>query len=173
MSETRKNNKFKDSRGHTRTQSLFFEYPDYGLGHLYTLKKADHKGYPSLYRLYLEMMDLEEFEFASRYLDGMAHWNKLKKAPFFKELYGEMRADLEQKIKSLALNVILADAQDEESKTSTSSAKYLYEQLNKAHPVKKNTKATAAEKRNATTKKDAIDGIADDIKRLGLANRAN
>src|SRR5574337_902614 len=72
--------KMLDGGGKPLTQSLFLEI-GYTEQSIYTLKEEDYmyegKLYPSLKRLYLEMEDLTEYEFANTYLLGWKHWKRL------------------------------------------------------------------------------------------------
>jgi len=72
--------KLKDSRGQPLTQSLFLEleYNDFAV---FTLKDDDYeyegKLLPSLKRLFIEMADPVEYDFANEYLLGWSHWKRL------------------------------------------------------------------------------------------------
>lgn len=66
--------KMKDTQGRPLTQSLFLE-PNYNVDYAYYTMDDDDKNfkgkvYPSLKRLYLEMEDPTEYEFATTYLLG-------------------------------------------------------------------------------------------------------
>lgn len=85
-------------------QSLFIETHRGGIAPpRYTLKQRDHKGYPSLYRLFMEMEDATEYDFATSYLDGYDHWLTLCECTWFKPLVSKWRQHLEMKIKAKAL----------------------------------------------------------------------
>lgn len=94
---------------------------------LYTLKDSDHQGYPSLYRLYMEIEDQTEYEFASAYLDGYEHWQMLCKCNWFKPYIQRWRNELELKLRARYLAKLMADAEDPTSKTQLISAKYIIE----------------------------------------------
>lgn len=83
--------KFKDKMGRYITQGLFIDHRYDDTYAVYTLEDEDkeYKGkvYPSLKRLYLEMEDPTEYNFANKYLYGWEHWNVLKNN---KELYKEI-----------------------------------------------------------------------------------
>ena len=83
--------KFKDRMGRYITQGLFIDHRYDETHAIYTLEDEDkeYKGkvYPSLKRLYLEMEDPTEYNFANKYLYGWEHWNVLKNN---KELYKEI-----------------------------------------------------------------------------------
>lgn len=121
------NNIFKATNGAHLLKPLFLEqsYTDQSRV-IYTLNYEDHpKGYPSLYRLYLELEDVTEYEFAKTYLDGMPHWRKLCKCSWFKPLLEEMRGDLQLKLQSRAIRGIAQEAASEESRNKFSALKYL------------------------------------------------
>ena len=120
-------NKFKATNGVHLLKPLFFEqaYDDPSRA-LYTLTYEDHpKGFVSLYRLYLEMEDVTEFEFANAYFDGMPHWRKLCKCSWFKPLLEEMRNDLQLKLQARAIRGIALEASADESRNKFSALKYL------------------------------------------------
>jgi hypothetical protein len=100
-------NKFRNSGGQRYTNGLFYEttLADKATV-LYTLKDQDHKGYPSLYRLYMEQEDLTEWEFANTYLDGWEHWTMLCSSQWFKPYAERWRHELELKLKARALNSV-------------------------------------------------------------------
>ncbi len=102
-------NKFKNEIGAHILKPIFFEHDN--SDHIYsvfTLKDQDHtwKGvvYPSLRKLYVEMEDPTEYEFALQYLDGWIHWKKLSGASFFQEHLKEWREELEVRMRAKALN---------------------------------------------------------------------
>jgi len=97
--------KMLDSGGRPLTQSLFLEI-NYTEFSLYSLKD-DHylyKGelYPSLKKLYLEMADPTEYQFATTYLLGWKHWNRLQDNKVLRVHIDEWREELEMKLKHLA-----------------------------------------------------------------------
>jgi len=94
-----------DSTGKPITQSLFLEigYTDFSV---FTLKEDhyEYKGklYPSFKRLYLELEDPTEYEFATRYLLGWKHWLRLYQNRQIRPYIEEMREELELKLRSQA-----------------------------------------------------------------------
>jgi hypothetical protein len=80
-------------------------------GVLYTLKDRDHEGYPSLYRLYMEMEDPLEHRFANTYLESWEHWVMLNECTWFKPFIERWRSELELKIKTKALLNIRLEAE--------------------------------------------------------------
>lgn len=93
---------------------------------IYTLKDTDHKGYDSLYRLYMEVLDPTEYRFANSYLDGWGHWKQLSVCNWFKPYIDRWREELQLKIASEALTRIMAEASTDR-KESFAANKYLLE----------------------------------------------
>lgn len=108
-------------------QTLFWEtraqYPDSN-NIKYTLKDQDHNGYPSLYRLYMEMEDTTEWEFAQAYLEDYQHWMALCECTWFKAHAERWRHELQQKLRARALRSIKQVANDDQ-KDSYAANKYL------------------------------------------------
>lgn len=128
LKEENKDNKFKNSRGMFLTTSLFIDHNyDYELS-VYTWGDSDFsnsKGsFPSLKRLYLDMADVTEYEFATTYLDGWRHWKVLLNSPACRKHIDEWREELELKLRAQGLRKLIDLAQDEE-KPSYQAAKYL------------------------------------------------
>lgn len=116
---------------------------------VYTLKDEDHEGFPSLYRLWMEMEDLLEYEFANEYLGNWSHWETIKECSWFKPYYTRWKKELELKIRSKALHKLRTDAAGE-TKTSNSSNRYLLERgwedkATKGRPSKADIKKAAKE----------------------------
>ena len=104
-------NKFKNAIGAHLLKPIFFEYDNSEhLYSVYTLKDYDHTvdgiTYPSLRKLYVEMEDPTEYEFAVKHLDGWVHWKKLTESSFFQQYLKEWREELEVRMRAKALNRI-------------------------------------------------------------------
>lgn len=108
--------KFKDSSGKLLTQSLFLENGYNTEYAIYTLSDEDkeYKGkvYPSLRRLYLEMMDPTEYSFATKYLWGWNHWQRIVANNLMTEQIEEWREELEVKLRALAIASIVKSSYD-------------------------------------------------------------
>ena len=91
---------------------------------MYTLKDFDHNGYPSLYRLYMEIEDPTEFLFARKYLRGWEHWQMLCECTWFQPIVTRWRLELELSIKAKALSRLKQMA-DEEGKERLQANKAL------------------------------------------------
>lgn len=105
--------KLVDSTGKPLTQSLFLEigYSDFAV---YTLKDSDFnyngKLLPSLKRLYLEMEDPTEYEFANTYLLGWRHWKRMNENKILAKYFDEWREELEYKMRAKGVKALLASA---------------------------------------------------------------
>jgi len=112
--------KFKNASGAHIVKPMFLELDDTDLRYAqYTLKDYDHTFhngivYPSLRRLYVEMGDPTEYEFATTYLDSWVHWKKLSEASFFQEYLPAWREELEVKLRATALHRIKVRASSDE-----------------------------------------------------------
>ena len=109
----------KDTQGRPLTQGLFLEVSYNTKYAVYTLKE-DHyeyegKVYPSLKRLFLEMEDVVEYDFANRYLLGWNHWKRIQENKLFSQHIHEWREELELKLRSQAVRDILDMTADEKS----------------------------------------------------------
>jgi len=118
---------FKEDGCRYKLAQLFLDQSPTNNNALYSLQSWDreYKGevYPSLHRLYVEMEDLAEFEFANKYFDGYQHWLEVKSCSWFKEPYSKMVAELNAKISGRSLKNMLA--QVEEGTASQATLKYL------------------------------------------------
>lgn len=136
-----------------RTKALFLEESYENQDFVCFVLSPHHnteRGIPSLYRLYLEMEDLEEFDFAETYFLGMHHWRKICECSWFKPHLKQMRADLEKKIKSRSLSRIISESSNSESKNYFQALKYLAdkgykEKAEKGRPSKNEVDRAAKE----------------------------
>lgn len=108
-----------DKMGRPLTQSLFLEINYDAEVAIYTLKDYDHeyegKVYPSLKKLFIQMEDLVEYEFANTYLLGWNHWLRICNNKLFKKHVEEWREELELKIRSQAVADIINMTAEEKS----------------------------------------------------------
>lgn len=127
---------YRNSSGTRYLKALFFEPAIDKTFVLYTLKEADHEViqedgtpivYPSLQRLYLECNDPTEFLVATQYFDGVEHWDMLCNCSWFQPHLSRMRRQLELKIKSEQIQLLMEDSKAG-TKSSTASAKFLLTQ---------------------------------------------
>lgn len=121
------NNAFKNVGGYWLTKSLFYETNVTDKAHIrFTLKSEDHKGYPSLYRLYMESNDPTEYRFAQEHLGGWEHWQTLQSCGWFKKHIQKWREELEVRLKSYSLAKIMSESKGS-GRESFAAAKYLVE----------------------------------------------
>lgn len=106
--------KFKGPTGDYITQGLFIDFKYDDKYAVYCLADTDkvYKGttYPSLRRLYLEMADVTEYEFATTYLFGWEHWQRILGNALLKEHVDKWREELELKMQSVAIKAMLQKA---------------------------------------------------------------
>lgn len=106
MSDERR--KFLDDLDRPLTQSLFLEI-GYSDSAIYTLKEIDHeykgKTYISAKRLYIELEDPTEYEFATKYFLGWSHWQRICANKIIEKHVNEWREELEVKLRSRAVRM--------------------------------------------------------------------
>lgn len=132
-------NKFKNKSGAKMLKKIFFEETGEDKSTcVYTLKPADHKGYPSLKRLYLEMEDTTEYEFGERYLFDYSHWKMLTQCTWFKPFVEEWREELRLKLEARYLGQLKEIAANG-GKEGLAANKILLERVRK--PVQRSKQA--------------------------------
>jgi len=86
-------------------------------GPLYTLKLNDTRGeLPSLYQLYLDCNDPTEYTFAIAAFGEWYHWKVISELAWMQEHIEKWRAELEIKMRSEAVKVILEEAKSGKGK---------------------------------------------------------
>lgn len=117
---------FKSSTGSFLTQALFYEKNtfDNRKGVLYTLKTRDHKGFPSLKRLYFELDDPTEYKVANDLFDGWEHWLVLCELAWFKPFVQEWRTEMAVKRASESLDCMIGEVRSG-GKGAAPAARYL------------------------------------------------
>lgn len=119
--------KFTNESGARYTKSLFYETTLADKSTVvYSLKDEDHKGFPSLYKLYMAEMDPTEYRFANKHLQDWQHWCILCELSWFKPYVERWRQELDLKIRAEALSRILNEA-NSDRRESLSANKYLLE----------------------------------------------
>lgn len=113
MEFTVNRNQLLDGSSRPLTQSLFLEV-GYSEEAIYTFKEVDHfyngKTYPSLKRLFLEESDPTEYTFATKYLLGWKHWQRMNENKLLRKHFDEWREELEVKLRSEAVRQAIAHA---------------------------------------------------------------
>lgn len=117
---------FKSTTGSFLTQALFIEQNTFEgkAGVKYTLKNHDHKGFPSLKRLYFEIDDPTEYKVATTYFDGWEHWLHLCELVWFKPLVTAWRAEMAVKRASEGLERVITEIRSG-GKSSLPAARFL------------------------------------------------
>lgn len=118
---------FREEGNKALTRMLFLDQSPTNDRALYSLQSWDriYKGeyYPSIHRLYVDMEDLAEFDFANKYFDGYQHWLEIKSCEWFKEPYKKMVEELNAKIRGRSLSVMMEQMRD--GTASQATLKYL------------------------------------------------
>lgn len=122
-----KDNPFRNSNNRYLTKAMFFETSHYPESIRFTLKLHDHKGYPSLHRLYVDMEDPTEYLFAIEYFEGWEHWKVLSSLDWFKPYLENMREELDLKLKAKNVERMKKVAEDPDHKSSVQAMRYLIE----------------------------------------------
>lgn len=112
---------FKDSQNRYLTKGMFIEYSPSGI---FTLGREDKGDIPSLFRLYMEMEDLTEYEFANAYFEDWDHWVKVSNSFFVRNHVAKWRTELEMALKAKALRKIKELSQSRD-KGSFEAQKYI------------------------------------------------
>ena len=109
--------RLKDDMGRPLTQSLFLEIGYHEDRAIYTLKDEDHeyKGntYISLKKLFIAMEDPIEYEFATTYLLGWQHWQRLNANKALSKHFEEWREELELSLRSQGARAIIDQSADD------------------------------------------------------------
>ena len=158
-----------------QTKGLFYEttLPEERpvFGTKWTLKEkdlvADGKTYISMKRVYLEMEDVTEYDFAMAALGSYKHWERLVESPIIRRHIDQWRKELNLKLKARAMKSIIKAATEDE-KLSFQAMKYL---ADNEYIDKKNKRGRPSkEEINAELKKEVENSktFKDDAERNGL-----
>ena len=164
-------NQFKNKSGTLLTRDLFYETTLSDKENvLYTLKRDDHEGYPSLYRLYMEsiLKDPTEYEFAITHLDGWDHWERLCESSFFQPHISKWRREADIRRSAIYLRTIQSIAKSS-SRESLAASRYLLEKG--WIPKEKNAKGRPSKEdiQNEARRQAELDTMtAKDAERLGI-----
>lgn len=161
--------------GSFQTKGLFYELtlPEDRkiMGTSWTLKEhdlqADGMIYKSMKRVYLEMEDVTEYDFAMATLGSFKHWERVVESPILIKHITQWRKELNLKLKARAMRSIIKAATEDE-KLSFQAMKYLADneyldkKAKRGRPSKDEIKAELQrEVENSKTFKD-------DAERIGL-----
>ena len=137
MSEFVEESKLRNAMNRMRTNSLVIEYCNKDReGAVFTLAEQDKHGLLSLHRLYMEIADPTEYEFAMRVFGSWAHWKLFHNLRWFKPYLDAWRDELEIKIRSDAIKKVIEQSKDEKN---SNAAKWLAEKkwkLTRGRPSK-------------------------------------
>jgi hypothetical protein len=156
---------------------LFFEHiKDSTEKHLvlYTTKDYDHTveidgamvTLPSIKRLFVELEDFTEYEFANLYFDNFQHWKKIRACSWFAPLYLEMKEELTLKVRARHFKKVRELVDDE--KLGLQATKYL---LENEVGVKEDTRGRPSKKKieeEASKMLGDVQAINEDFERLGI-----
>lgn len=169
--------KFRNASGAILTTRLFLEMSYSDPQHVvYTLKRKDdlNRDLPSLYRLYMEMEDPLEIDFAETFFDSYEHWEQICATQWFKEYIYQWRKELDLKLRARALRSIREIAKSTHGGKSFEANKFLLsdgwnkgakdEAIKRGRPSKDEIMKAAGE--------IALDNslLKEDLERLGLKN---
>jgi hypothetical protein len=105
--------KMLDTMGRPITQSLFLEI-GYTDAAVYTLKENDFeyngKLLPSIRKLYLDIGDPTEYEFATTCFIGWSHWQRISENKVLRRHIEEWRVELEVKLRSRGVKAAMLAA---------------------------------------------------------------
>ncbi len=112
--EIDKSKMWDDTTVRARTVSLFLEL-NYDEAAVYSLKEnhwthATRGFYPSIKRLYVEMEDPTEYEFANTYFLGWKHWQQICASKVMMRYIKEWREELEVKLRCKGVKSLLDNA---------------------------------------------------------------
>ena len=129
-----------------RTKAIFHEYVgngsseelDVDVSSLYTTYDCNPLHYKKikngtvrydLKQLYMAVGDPTEELFIKKFLYDLKQWERICANKLFAPMIEEWRKELRLKIKSQMFDVLVSDALDPDSKTKTSSAKYILDRF--------------------------------------------
>lgn len=157
-----------DDRGRYKTLSLFLEIA-YDKDAIFTLKDYDHeysgKMYYSLKKLFLEESDPTEYQFATKYLAGWEHWQRMCNNKVLNTHIEKWRVELELKLRSEGIQWVLKSAR---KKQNWLAAKFLAEKGWETRAAGRPSKEEL--ERNIAIETRIQDEFSDDIARLKVVN---
>lgn len=152
------------------TKGLFLEnYTSDRENVMYSLSRQDKEGAPSLYKLYLSMEDLTEYEFALTYFESWEHWQSIAQAAWMEPYITKWRTELQIKLKSMAVKEMIKEA-TLGGKNAFQALKWIIDKgwierpagPGRGRPSKEEIRKAAVEAAFSDTQ------IQDDLKRLGI-----
>lgn len=119
-----------------RTNSLIYEFSNDKTHVVFVLADKDRHGMLSLHRLYMEIADPTEYEFAMQVFGSWKHWQLFTATKWFKPYLASWRMELEIKIRSDAIKQVIEKSRSEKG---SNDAKWLAEkkwQIQRGRPTK-------------------------------------
>lgn len=171
-----------------KTRALFHDVlkelfnKDYDVSEcMYSLRDdKEVEGLPSLHRLYLEMEDITEYDFANKYFENYEHWMMVVESPHVGNIIHDWRRELDLKLRAKALNNIKEIASNEMDKNYWLANKLLVSQSwiprdSQKELVKNGRGRPSKEEISRTARQMAQDemDIAEDLKRVQEAQTIN
>lgn len=100
---------------------------------VYTLKKQDHEGYPSLYLLFLQygLVDPTEYLFAKNCFLDWDHWSEVSNSSWLKEIVASWRLELQAALESQYVSK-MTEIANKGGKEAFPALRYLLERAEKA-----------------------------------------
>lgn len=173
--------KFKNIQGAWYTKAMFSDTAAMEDRHIcmYTTRDEDHtiggKTYPSLYKLYMEMEDIHEVEFAKQYLGGYKHWKTLCTTEWFSVIVQEWREELELVLMSRGFNNLMTALSDD--KINIVASKYFldraWDQGIHSNPETKRGRGRPTKKALQDKIKESPVAVLEDYKRLFAKEKPN
>jgi|JI10StandDraft_1071094.scaffolds.fasta_scaffold415416_3 hypothetical protein len=156
--KTHDDNQFRSENNTRYTKGLFIETARSPESVIYTLKDRDYKGFPSLYRLYMEEQDDTEYLFATKYLEGWEHWEMLCLCTWFQPFVERWRKEMYLLKTAELLKVIKVEATSAEAKNRFQAAKYLLDR-----EWEQNVPSSKKKKRGRPSKEEVQSELAKEV----------
>lgn len=125
---------FRNKNNTLITKNLFKEISTNPEKVVYSLERED-SDYPSLYKLYLKLEDLTEFEFANKYFESYEHWKIICQTDWFHSYIAGWREELELKIRAKALTSLINRMEGDPITAKYLLDKNWVEKLHEKNPV--------------------------------------
>ena len=137
----------------------------------WTLKEKDHTyqgvTYISMKKVFIEMEDVSEYEFAMSVLGSYPHWEHLTTRDWFKPHLEQWRKELNLKLKARAMKAIIKSATTEEN-LSFQAMKYLADNQYIDKDKKRGRPSKEELKAELQKELESSKTFKDDAERIGL-----
>lgn len=161
--------KFKDTQGRFRTQSLFIEHKNDSYSTHFSLKKQDSQGHISLYRKYMEIADPTEYQVAIQLFGSYDHWQALCRSKWFMVHLTGWRLELKNRMESERFTEMSVKAKDP-GPMGIQATKWLAERYGGSakHTSKRGRPSNEEKAAHLIHSTREAEDTADDLKRLGM-----